>query len=483
MSSSFDPRIDQRFVPQYPFVTSRGPNEADLAVDETLRQYMAEYMPLESDEEMRKRDAVLIEVEAIFKRFVRRVAIEKEKMSEEEAEDSGGELRVSGSHRLGVRDRGADIDTICIAPNFVTREHFFTILKEELTNHPDVTDFNSVETAVVPIMTFDFQDINIDLLFARLAENIVPKNLDLLNDKVLTGIDEATEKSLNGPRVTDMIPKLANKAKDMNGRIIDHSAFTTAGSDSIGDNRFLIVVRCVRKWAKKKGLYGNKLGYLGGVNCNLLVAMVCQLFPNACASTLLVRFFQTYSTWKWPQPVQLNRIQPNPPHLPFEQQKEVWDPAERWRDLMPIITPAYPAMNSSMSVNEHSRAVMENEFAMAYDFCKNLTGCLQEEGHEGWGHLFENSDFFLRYNHYLALHVVGIEDDLCSRSWVDYVESRIRNFLRYMEALPLEKPIHLYPARHETKKSKKSICFFVGMCSNSGPTTMSLYLSLLRLIH
>ena len=41
-------------------------------------------------------------------------------------------LFISGSHRLNVRDPNADIDTICIAPNFVTREHFFTILKEEL---------------------------------------------------------------------------------------------------------------------------------------------------------------------------------------------------------------------------------------------------------------------------------------------------------------------------------------------------------------
>jgi len=53
---------------------------------------------------------------------------------------------------LGVRDIGADIDTICVAPHFVTREHFFTILKEELVNNSKVTDFSSIETANVPIM-------------------------------------------------------------------------------------------------------------------------------------------------------------------------------------------------------------------------------------------------------------------------------------------------------------------------------------------
>jgi poly(A) polymerase len=65
-------------------------------------------------------------------------------MPEEEAEDAGGELFISGSHRLGVRDVGADIDTVCVAPNFCSREHFFTHLRDDLTAHPDVTELNAV---------------------------------------------------------------------------------------------------------------------------------------------------------------------------------------------------------------------------------------------------------------------------------------------------------------------------------------------------
>ena len=89
-------------------------------------------------------------------------------MPEDEAEDAGGELFISGSHRLGVRDVGADIDTVCVAPNFCTREHFFTYLKDDFLNHPDVTEFNAVEDAFVPIISFDFRGVSIDLLFARL---------------------------------------------------------------------------------------------------------------------------------------------------------------------------------------------------------------------------------------------------------------------------------------------------------------------------
>ena len=95
--------MDQKFVPFYSYISSRPPNNADKALDRTLKEYMSEAMPLESDEGMEKRREVLVAVEAIFRKFVKHVAVSLCHMSEEEAEDAGGELRVSGSHRLGVR--------------------------------------------------------------------------------------------------------------------------------------------------------------------------------------------------------------------------------------------------------------------------------------------------------------------------------------------------------------------------------------------
>lgn len=57
-----------------------------------------------------------------------------------------------------------------------------------------------------------------------------------------------------------------------------------------------------------RGIYSNKVGFLGGISWALLVARICQLYPNAAPSTLLSRFFRVYDKWKWPNPVLLNHI-------------------------------------------------------------------------------------------------------------------------------------------------------------------------------
>ena len=46
-----------------------------------------------------------------------------------------------------------------------------------------------------------------------------------------------------------------------------------------------------------KGIYSNALGFLGGVSWAMLVARVCQLYPNAVSATLVHKFFLVFSKW------------------------------------------------------------------------------------------------------------------------------------------------------------------------------------------
>lgn len=200
--------METRFTPLYPPISTEPPKPEDLRIDGSLKDYMAIHMALETDEETDRRKRVLQQIKEIFANWVKKVATEILRLPEDEASAAGGDLFISGSYKLGVKEPGADIDTVCVAPNFCTREHFFTILKDEFSNHPAVTEFSAIESAKVSLLAFDFEGISIDLLFAQMADSVVPRNLDILDDSILTGLDDAAELSLNGPRVTVFISKL-----------------------------------------------------------------------------------------------------------------------------------------------------------------------------------------------------------------------------------------------------------------------------------
>ena len=378
------------------------PSAADWRDDTILQEYMSREIVLESDAEWHRRNEIVSELKRIFLQWVKSVAINSEGMTEDEASDVGGTMLLSGSHKLDIREPKADIDAICVAPNFCTREHFFSTLKARLKANPDVTELNAVETARVPMIGLEFRGVAIDLLFARLSTETVEDGNDSMfwDDKILRNLDDATEITLNGPRVTQLIYELVSRAADI--------------------HTFRTLLRCVRKWAKRRGLYGNMFGYLGGINCNILCAFICQLYskkkyPNARPSFLLKKFFWVYKDRQWSEePVMLNQIKKNDEG----ETREVWDKFASVKDprTMPMITPAYPASNTSYNVSEATLDIMRTEFTRAHEI---LRGVFCDQPKYTLDKLFEPSDFFIKYNHYLCCNLAGVGDDEISRGELD----------------------------------------------------------------
>jgi len=81
----------------------------------------------------------------------------------------GGKIYTFGSYRLGVHNRNADIDALCVVPRHIHRTDYFNSFYELLKEQPEVSDLRAVEEAFVPVIKMTFDGIEIDMLFARLA--------------------------------------------------------------------------------------------------------------------------------------------------------------------------------------------------------------------------------------------------------------------------------------------------------------------------
>lgn len=120
---------------------------------------------------------VLSKLNNLVKEWIIDISVNTRNMPRNLAEQVGGKIYTFGSYRLGVHQKGADIDALCVAPRHIDRSDYFTTFYELLKAQPEVTDLRSVEDAFVPVIKMTFGGIEIDLLFARLALKEIPDSM------------------------------------------------------------------------------------------------------------------------------------------------------------------------------------------------------------------------------------------------------------------------------------------------------------------
>ncbi|KAK6772993.1 hypothetical protein RDI58_028231 [Solanum bulbocastanum] len=415
-----------------------GPTEADLQRNAELEKVLRESILYESEEETARREEVLQRLDEIVKQWVKQLTHQRG-YPDQMVEDANAIIVTFGSYRLGVQGPEADVDTLCVGPSYVNREEdFFILLHDILAEMEEVRELQPVPDAHVPVMKFKFQGISIDLLYASITLLVIPEDLDISDQSILYNVDGPTVRSLNGCRVADQILKLVPNAK-----------------------HFRTTLRCLKFWAKRRGVYSNVTGFLGGVNWALLVARICQFYPNAIPSMLVSRFFRVYTQWRWPNPVMLCPIEED--ELGFL----VWDPRKNPKDRthhMPIITPAYPCMNSSYNVSPSTLRVMMDQFQIGNKICEDV-----ELNKAQWPAIFEHYFFFEAYKNYLQVEIVAADiDDLLA--WKGWVESRLRQL-----TLKIERDTngtlqcHPYPNEFvDMSKPCPHCAFFMGLQRQKG---------------
>ncbi|XP_072399173.1 poly(A) polymerase type 3 [Diabrotica undecimpunctata] len=416
-------------------ISTAEPKPVDLVKTRELIEALKPFDVFESEQELNKRMHILGKLFSLVKQWIKEVSLSKN-MPESVAEQVGGKVYTFGSYRLGVHNKGADIDALCVAPRHIFRSDFFSSFYELLKQQPEVSDLRAVEEAYVPVIKMDFDGIEIDMLFAQLLLKEIPESMDLRDDMLLKHLEPKCVRSLNGCRVTDEILRLVPNIEN-----------------------FRMALRAIKLWAKRHGIYSNVLGYLGGVSWAMLVARTCQLYPNATSSTLVNKFFLIFSKWQWPQPVLLK--QPSNVNLGFL----VWDPRVNVQDryhLMPIITPAYPQQNSTFNVSQSTRTIMVEEFKQGLLITDDII-----VGKYGWDKLFEQPPFFTKYKHFILLLVMADNSD-DHLEWCGLVESKARLLVGQLERNQYITLAHINPESYamlESAREPHTLCsmWFIGL--------------------
>jgi poly(A) polymerase Pap1 len=308
-----------------------------------------------------------------------------------------------GSYRLGAYRPDADVDLLALCPPSCTRDDFFTSLVTLMENEPSICDIHPIASAYTPVLKFTINSINFDMLFGRVyGDTNIDKLVqyqkqqqqqrmrimsqpsppdDVANDNAIDndGASMSNSRGSCGELIKESTANDGTNNDDYSSINNEHEhefpiedSFLMGMDDSEvrsangvrvtqyimncvpNPDRFRLVLCAVKEWASAHGIYSNVLGFLGGVNWAIMVACVCERYPYYCPSSLLRTFFQTYATWRWPNPVQLvapssaETTMTNAPAMIGGGMKP-WDPQTNPRDarhVMPIITPVFPRSKS-----------------------------------------------------------------------------------------------------------------------------------------
>lgn len=386
-----------------PPITTVGSTPQEAALNDQLIEELKAQGSFESEAETKKRVKVLATMQEMAQELVRIVSLRKN-MSEGMARDAGGKIFTFGSYRLGVHGPGSDIDALVVVPKHVSRENFFEVFEELLRQKSELEELTSVPDAFVPIIKIKFDGISIDLIFSRLDIAQVPLSLTLDDKNLLKNIDEKDLRSLNGTRVTDEILKLVPQPT-----VFKHA------------------LRAIKLWAQRRAIYSNVMGFPGGVAWAMLVARICQLYPNAVSATIVGKFFNILTKWNWPQPVLLKPIEDGP------LQVRVWNPKLYHQDRahrMPIITPAYPSMCATHNITGSTQKVIMQELKRGGQVVDEII-----TGKKKWADFFAKHTFFNQYKYYLSVVAATLGNSDDQLKWSGMVESKLRLLVQNLEVL------------------------------------------------
>ncbi|KAH8681286.1 hypothetical protein BX600DRAFT_446186 [Xylariales sp. PMI_506] len=210
----------------------------------------------------------------------------------QEAEDGGSQnqsrsglrfvVLAVGSYGLGVWHSTSDIDCLCIGP--ISSSTFFSLAHQRLRKAAtkDVKLLRRVNANSGTMMELEVMGIKMDLQYcpSALIADTWPRAMDLPANSPVFALPLLTLSKLKPARDLYYLHKT----------IPDFATFRTA-------------YHVVATWAKQRGIYSARFGYLGGIHIAILLVRVYKLLGReigaVSAPALLLTFFKHYAQFDW----------------------------------------------------------------------------------------------------------------------------------------------------------------------------------------
>ena len=251
-------------------------------------------------------------------------------------EHKASRLHVIGSAKMETWLPGDDVDCVCVIPRRTNRAEFFKAMVDLLPKHFK-REYRVISNVSVPIISVYCEGHNIDIQFACFDIDKLEPFENISHTDVME-TDPESQAGLNAMRNATSILNI----------VPDH-------------NIFRVLIRAVKVWARNRGIYGNKFGYLGGIACAIMVAKVCRQkqCKNKQPTFIICEFFKQYSNhFNTPGAmVALNKKRLEKP-----------TPGALWK----VLTPILPVQDTMARVNLSTKRIIRDEFRRAMSIMSDV---------------------------------------------------------------------------------------------------------------
>jgi poly(A) polymerase len=283
-------------------------------------------------------------------------------------------LHLLGSARLGVASSDSDLDLVCLIPDYLPGETFLQRVADCLTGLADRSQV--VLDAKFPVLRLEIEGISLDLLYTQVEVIDGWETLNLSDLKPL--IKDA--KSIMGCWEADAIVELVKQYVQI--------------------DRFQLLLKAIRAWAKVRGLYGNAWGFLGGFSWSLLCAYTCINYRGVDRSVeaLFAHFFDILSQHNHRKVISLTDV--GKQYI-----------AKLPQDLFPIVSSIAPCKNTARNITRSTDRILHSEFVRGAEIvAKILTG------KDSWSSLYEPVDLSIESNTSLQITITNLDNEKLQES-------------------------------------------------------------------